>query len=153
MAAHSLRGFSCRKIHIQNKRWNISASQLYRPPAQNRARPGRAVGFLYPFTLVRRLLCSMAFCRGRGRDGVILIARRYPVSQEKAKEEIQESQLFNRWGETSCFKPCWAIRRGRFCWRKRAKEINFAQRPFSLRKSKVYSKSRCFLQALRGGKS
>ena len=44
MSAHSLCGLSCRKIHIQNKRWNISASQPYRPPAQNRARPGRAGG-------------------------------------------------------------------------------------------------------------
>ena len=54
---------------------------------------------------------------------------------------------------TSWLKPRWAIRRGRFCWRERAKEINFAQRPFPLRKSKFYSKSRCFLPALRGGKS
>ena len=44
MSAHSLCSLSCRKIHIQNKRWNISASQPYRPPAQNRARPGRAGG-------------------------------------------------------------------------------------------------------------
>ena len=60
MSAHSLRGSSCRKkIHTQNKRWSISALQPYRPPAQNRARPGRAGGFLSPFTRGRRVIIAL----------------------------------------------------------------------------------------------